>query len=69
MTFESVIVSALLLANLTVPSKPLEALGLHRICEVFPDKQKSRRRVKRLPVAIRCIQGKHTVFRLPHEAW
>ena len=34
-TLESVLVSTLFLADLTVPSQPLEALGLHLVGEVF----------------------------------
>jgi len=34
-TFESVFVPTLFLADLTVPSQPLEALGLHLVGEVF----------------------------------
>jgi len=36
-TLEAIVIAALLLADLTVPSKPLEALRLHRISEVFTD--------------------------------
>lgn len=35
MTFESVLISALFLADLAIPSEALEALGLHRICDGF----------------------------------
>lgn len=34
-TFESVVVSTLLLADLTVPSQSLKSLGLHLVGEVF----------------------------------
>ena len=34
-TFESVVVSALLLADLTVPSQSLKSLGLHLVGEIF----------------------------------
>lgn len=32
---EAVVIAALLLAHLTVPSKPLQTFRLHRISEVF----------------------------------
>jgi hypothetical protein len=35
MTLETVLVSTLLLADLTEPSEPLKPLGFHRIGEVF----------------------------------
>ena len=35
MTFETVLVPTLLLANLTVPPEALKSLGLHRIREVL----------------------------------
>ena len=34
-TFESVVVSTLLLADLTVPSQSLKSLGLHLVGEIF----------------------------------
>ena len=33
--FEAILVSALLFADLTVPSQTLEALGLHLVCDVL----------------------------------
>ena len=35
MALESVVVPALFLADLTVPSQPLKSLGLHLVGEVF----------------------------------
>ena len=35
MTFETVLVTTLFLANLTVPSQPLKSLGLHLVCDVL----------------------------------